>query len=268
MNTLRQICSGILLERGLPIHYLLTTLVSGVDALRELSQDEISFINTKIVYIDDNGSIDLPDGFCDIVTIGVEVGQSVIPLSPNYNINNLPNYTSNGSVAPYTTTGTNGLFYGYPTWYGSYNCGCISGYKLLRDQNRIQLGESMIGQTQAILEYISDGMSVDAATKIHPHAYQAVKVYIEWKMDRNADGERKFGLERRKIRARRNNLTPQSLNNIINSNAMLYCDPVFFCPTNTISSDVTPIIITGGYVLTEDGGYVLDEDGGKILLET
>jgi hypothetical protein len=233
VNTLRQICSGILLERGLPIHYLLTTLVSGVDALRELSQDEISFINTKIVYIDDNGSIDLPNGFLDIIGLGMGVGQNVRPLVPNSSINSLPNYTTNGTIAPYTTNGdNNGLTYNYPTWYGyggnywyggafAYTGNYSDSFKLLRDDNRIQLNEGMIGDTEAILEYISDGMNADAATKIHPHAYQAIKVYIEWKMDRNPNGERMFNNERQKIRARRNDLTPQSLKRIIDSNAGL-----------------------------------------------
>lgn len=214
MNSLKQICNGILLEKGLPIHYFMTALISAIDALRELSMEEIAFINTKIVYPDSNGSIELPSGLCDFVNISVPVGQVTQSLVPDKNINSLPNY-SLGAIVPYSTTESPIVYGGFYQYSRCFN----DTYKLLREQNRIQLNENLIGTEQCILEYITDGMDVDSATRVHPHAYQAIKVYVEWKMDRNPNGGKMFGIERKKIRARRNDITPEALKRLIERNA-------------------------------------------------
>jgi hypothetical protein len=101
---------------------------------------------------------------------------------------------------------------------GAYNA--IPGlnntsFKVLREREEIQF-DSTFDSEYIILEYITDGLDADAATKVHPYAKKTIEAYIRWQYklhNRNAgDGERmaakmEWDAEHRKLRGRMSNLT-------------------------------------------------------------
>lgn len=216
MTSLTDIAKSVLLQRGKPIHYYIDAMIAAVNCLRQLSNDEIAFVNTRLVYADDNGSITLPAGFQDIVSLGGAYGQYTGNYSPNSSINSLPNY-SGGQTVRYDTQGD-----GY--YYGNYYCSPFSGgYKVIVEGNRIQMDESIVNAPY-ILVYTCDGMNADSASRIHTYAVDSVKAYIEWQMDfkgrTRTVGEDKFNSELKKLRARKNDLTPELLKSLIYKNAL------------------------------------------------
>jgi hypothetical protein len=71
--------------------------------------------------------------------------------------------------------------------------------------------------------YISDGQSVDAATQIETQAFYALQSWIAWKQSPNAQNQfspegRYFSNEKRKLRARMNELTLNDIKDTIRKN--------------------------------------------------
>lgn len=65
-----------------------------------------------------------------------------------------------------------------------------------------------------VLDYINNGNSCDAATKVHPYAQNTIEKYVIWKNSPNRDNERSpegnaFSEAHKDLRSRINELTPE-----------------------------------------------------------
>jgi len=79
--------------------------------------------------------------------------------------------------------------------------------------------EAFIG-SNVVVQYISDGQSVDAASQIDYLAFSTIRSYQDWKRSGNANNDnspegRAFYNQKRLLRAKLNPLTIMDIRNII-----------------------------------------------------
>ncbi len=234
--TLDAIVRNFILKRRYTIHWYLEFIVYAKDCLRNLSEDDLQVINTKLLPVNSYNVVDLPADFLDYTLVGVQVGQNVKPLVETSKINRMINRNSDLEPIKYSETQVNTnnqIYYGalYPfylhtVYWNEYGepTGRLYGmgagvqddvFSIFPERNQIQLTENMTVDN-IVLEYISDGMNADAATRITPYAYDTIDAYILWQMKCNTRtygaGEAEYAkqeyIDQRKIlRARLNPMT-------------------------------------------------------------
>lgn len=192
--TIDQIVSGLLLKQGKPKHWYLQYLKYALDGLRELHFDTLGNISTQKLSVSSYKAVILPCDYVDWVRVGVQVNDKVKPLAQDNGLNRLNNYDSTGEKVPYetadTTPNSNGWYYDFILKRNSYNefLGGIfnnrpdmAGYKfkVLKERNEIQFPLDF-PYDEIILEYINDGITNDAATKVDPYATDALESYVMW----------------------------------------------------------------------------------------
>lgn len=212
LYTLDNIVRSALADRGYPLHFYLQFLQYGIDALRMLNFDVLQSIKSVRLPVNSYKAVTLPCDFVDIVKLGTETGQYVVEWGPKDSLNRLNDFDANGNKIPYgDPESESGLL---PNdWEGFWLSNFVNdkgehkgrifnnfpafrnSYKLLRERNEIQLDTAFEGQ-EIVLEYISDGLTVDASNAIHPYAIDAIKAYIFWKMKEHA---RQYNLSERRI---------------------------------------------------------------------
>lgn len=229
-----------LLERGMPLHYYTEFLFHAATCVRQLSRDTLKLINTVKIPINSYSAADLPDDFNDDLSVGFNVSGRIQNIPKKDSINPLRNKDDDGNFIPYTTTTTdNGLaVYGSNlnwTWFWNANDfgeptgrrfgvggGTSVGYKVVKERRQIQFTEN-IGEGEAVLMYISDGMRADNATQVDTKAWDAVNAFINWQRspnnaNHNSPEARTYYNERRLLRASLNDLTITDLKDIIRRN--------------------------------------------------
>lgn len=239
-TTLDVICRRALLERGLPIHYYSEFLFHASTCLRELTIDTLKIINTVNRPIDAYGAIDLPEDFLDDVGLSFADGATLSPLPHRKNMNPIRVHsTETGQFeqqASSVNINTGDLYFpfvGY-TWFWNVsdygeptgrifgaNGGNPYGYEVFKERRQIQLyGGVNLGN--AVLQYISDGQSIDNASMVDTLAFSTIQNYIIWKSSPNADNEfspqgRMYYNTKRKLRTRLSGLTGTDIVNIMRS---------------------------------------------------
>lgn len=226
-----------LLEEGYPIHWYAEGLFHASAGLRELSFDSLQIVNSRQLPVNDYFAIDLPEDFVDDVMLGIPVGGEIQAVPKNYSLNPLRATTSDGDYTQYNTATTinsvataylpyalwyyNFNDYGEPTgrYFGARGGAIQNGYKVIKERRQIQVTESFTA-TDAILMYISDGQSLDAASQIDTRAFEAIKSYIAWKCSSNKNNNfspegQNWHNQRRLLRARMNDFTVTDIRNII-----------------------------------------------------
>lgn len=218
--TLDHIVRSILAQRGLTIHWYVKYLKLAGDCLRELHFDTLRVVNYKLIDIDEKGAGDLPEDYVDWCKVGYGDTQILYPLVSYDGIKKAPNLDENDNEVPYGV-----LPIGDTSWYsecweaninihgedlgrrfGVRQSSYGQGFKIIRERGIIQLSEA-VGLRQVMMEYISDGSSCSAASKIHPYAQKTIEDYGVWKNSRNRDNPRSpeaelFYESHRKLRAR------------------------------------------------------------------
>ncbi len=244
LTTIDSIIRRYLLEKGLPIHFYAEALFNASTCFRELSIDTLQVVNTKRLPINEYFAVDLPDDYIDDVMVGVPAGQYVQPIPKKSGITPLRLTDSDGNYTTYASQETdatdavqyNGDFIPAIGWYWNINdfgesvgryFGASGGaapntYSIVKERRQIQLPESFIG-TSIILVYISDGQTIDSATQIDTQAFYTIQSWIAWKHSPNAQNlfspEARYYLnEKRKLKARMNELTLNDIKDIIRSN--------------------------------------------------
>lgn len=197
-SSIDNIIRAILLRKSYTIHWYLDALLAARDCLREITFDDLQIINTELVPLNDAFAAQIPNGAADIVKVGVRVGQFVRPLVRVNNINPME-FMEEGISEPYSdlvaqnsssifNSLSTGNFWRTITWnqYGEnvgrlfgYNGGYSDTYQVFPERNEIQCNES-IGFDAIVVEYIGDGMNIDAATHIDPYAIATIEAYILW----------------------------------------------------------------------------------------
>jgi len=240
-TTIDQICRRALLENSLPIHWYAEYLFHSSTCLRELSFDTLKITNTKSLPVNVDGSVDLPDDYVDDVMLSFNTGAVLKPIPHRDTINPLRVHNTTTGLfeqQPTTTALTQGgLYFPYVgrTWYWNISdygepTGRLfgsdgenpNGYKVIKERGQIQLyGE--YSTDNIILQYISDGSSIDSASQVDVLAFSTVQAWINWKSSQNANNEfspegKLFYNAKRKLRGRLNGMTTEDVKNILRSN--------------------------------------------------
>lgn len=239
-QTLDNIVRSVLMQRGYSLHWYIQALKSASDCLRELTFDTLQNINTVKLPVSDTGVAEIPCDFVDHVKVGLERGQYIKPLVQKDGINRLQRKDNTGTPISYENIGGNiGNVIPYPVFFTSdyvsdnmqplgrmfgFNAGWIrDGYKVLRERGEIQLEQSVCADF-IYLEYISDGQCSDNATRVHPYAQKTIEAYILWQFKEHSRtygpqerelSKREFESQRRILRARLNDLTPEMIKRIV-----------------------------------------------------
>lgn len=256
--SLDRIVKNILLKRRYPLQYYIQYLLYAKDGLREIAFDcPIISSRYKCLTVDQTTmTAELPDDFVDKVRVSVRVGQYIVPLVEDPQLQTIPNYDSDFNVQPYSqgvqvpsaqTNGTYGYYnnsFGYaaPYWYmvnynnWGENLGRHFGglpaysdtYKINRAENNIKVNENLRNCVyEIVLEYISNGMDADSATHIDAYAQMAIEKFCMWQFKEHnrtySEGEAQiakgdYEAELGKLRARLNPLTLDDLTRIITKN--------------------------------------------------
>lgn len=241
-TSLDRIVKGMLISKGYPIHYYMQFLYWGSRGYEELHFDSLRSIKTvKLPINQDYKAVTVPCDFMDWVKIGIPYGQFVRPLISRPGISRLNNFDDDGNKVMYGDTNGvsssffDGLFFnGYTQVYNENGefTGRIFGagigdnpytFNYVEERNEIQLHETLAA-TDIILQYITDGTSIDNATMITPYAKAAIEAYINWQQKEHSrvygDGERErarqlFNKQHALLRARKNELTKDKIIGIV-----------------------------------------------------
>lgn len=239
--SLNHITRSVLSQKQLPIHYYYRFLKYASDGFRELLFDVLQVTNTVRLPVNDLNEATIPGDYVDWVKIGVQSGQFVRPLISKESINNLANFdTDDGSQIAYPEPETDeDLLVGYYNWLGEntnthgedmggyYGVGAgvePDTFKVIRERGVIQLNQR-ITETKIVLQYLGDGSSVNAVSTVEPYAQKTIECYIDWqyKLHSKSFGqgdhklaEQEFYTQLRKLIGRKNKLTPDSVERIIN----------------------------------------------------
>lgn len=248
LTTLDTIVRRGLLEANLPMHYYFEYLVHGSTCLRELSFDTLKIVNTVQLPVNDYGAVDLPDDFVDDVSVGyfgngvlqplphqdfisplrqwsTTTGQFTQPQIPTNGV--VPNNYNNVNSGSDLFLGGLGIFwfwnvsdFGEPTgrFFGATG-GTQFGYKVIKERRQIQMSVGY-ERTSIVLQYISDGQSVDSATQIDTQAIQCIRAWQEWKRSPNANNEYSqeaisFWNRKKNLRARLSGMTLIDVKNVL-----------------------------------------------------
>lgn len=213
LYTLDNIVRSALADKQYPMHWYLQYLTYGVDCLRQLNMDTLHNLKSVRLPINSYKAATLPNDFVDYVRVGSEVGQYITPMGEKTDsYNRLNKFDSQGNKVPYgDIEAENGIlpnnWEGY--WYTNYindkgeHLGRIfnhfpgfrDSFVILRERNEIQLDVSYSGK-EVVMDYISDGMTVDASNSVHPYAIDAIKAYIFWK---HKEHGRQYNLSERQV---------------------------------------------------------------------
>ena len=222
MTSIDKIVRGVLLQKGLSIHFYITYLVYARDCLRELSMDCLKTVNYKLLTLDEWNEAEIPCDFLDDVGVGYEVGQLIRPLVKDNGLNSLVNYDSQGNRISFDERtlssnprdnylyGQENIDYGAALYWGNgwnyttvddygealgrmygYRNNKSDTYKIIRDRNVIKINEDISNTGKFVLTYIGDGTDCDAASMITPYAISTIEAYIKWQSREN---NRSYGL--------------------------------------------------------------------------
>jgi hypothetical protein len=236
MYTLDKIVRQVLAEREYPIHFYLQFLTYGVSALRELNFDTLQSVKSVRLPVNSYKAATLPCDFVDYIRVGNELGQYIDPFGEKESFNRLNKFDAQGNKITYPDVESQNSY--IPAnydglWYSTYanDRGELLGrifnarptfrnsFLVIKERNEIQLDVNFDG-TEITMDYISDGLSVDASNAIHPYATETIKSYIVWKMKDNGRhynmGERQMAKDEyynqlRILRARMNEMDTISI---------------------------------------------------------
>lgn len=238
--TLNGLARSYLSQTRQPIHRYYRCLKFASDCVRELIFDTLKVTNTVRIPINEFGEAELPHDYVDFCKVGIQAGQYFRPIVNKNTINPLANFdTSTGDQITYPNPVSTDDWTGLYQWWGininshGENTGAYYGlgagsepdtYEIFEDRNVIQVNQDL-GATKLVLQYVSDGTYSNAATQISPYAQKAIETYIDWQYKEHSksfgayDAQRAkqiFDREHEKLRARKNDLTPELVQRIIN----------------------------------------------------
>jgi len=236
---LDMIVTGLLLEKRYPIQYYIQFLYLASRGYQTIHFSSLANTKTLKLPVNSYNAIELPCDFLDWVKVGVAHGQLVQALSERRGITRLNNFDDSGNKITFGKDNLNGVeesamdatfFRGYQQFYnengeftgrmfGVANGENAQTFRLAPERNEIQLHEGLRVK-DIILQYTTDGSSIDNATMITPYARAVIEAYIIWKMKEanrsiglgeRAEAKRQYGLELALFRAQMFPLTRQGI---------------------------------------------------------
>lgn len=212
LYTLDNVVRGALAEKGYSLHWYLQYLTYGVDALRELNFDVLQNIKSVRLPINSYKAATLPNDYVDYVRVGNELGQYISPWGEKRDsFNRLNKFDSQGNKVPYDNIESevsilpiNWESYWASTYINdkgehlgrvfNHRPAFRESFVILRERNEIQL--DVTAGKEIVMDYISDGTSLDASNSVHPYALATIKSYIFWK---HKEHNRHYNLSERQI---------------------------------------------------------------------
>jgi hypothetical protein len=206
--------------------------------LRELRLDCAQDVKTVLLDVTDRKTAKLPDGFVKYTKIGAPLGQYVLTLSLNDELNTLPRTTSSQSVAGLLSQHLpNGLNFGQYEGYTFFNFnggslfgigGGLPSKGYFKVHNNGTCKELLLDYDyslpQVYVEYITDGLDPCTETIVHPFEVDYIIKFCDLKYEKKNnpkatnysinEAERDLFWAEKKVRARNNPLTPQDVINI------------------------------------------------------
>lgn len=222
---LASVVDNFLIENDLGSGWFAKGLVWAIRGLRELSLDSFQDAKTALLDVTDRNSVVLPPGFVDWAVVS-SYGSRPITLAVNGDISLIPPFEeimdaqrATREQGYYLANFEGGRIFSYGA--GSYTRG---NFKVHDNGDCKMLLMDCPRYSRIYLEYITDGFDPCGETIIHPYIYDYLMKYMESQYeDKNnpkatesskyRKGEDLFYAEKR-VRARRNNLDPQTLLNM------------------------------------------------------
>lgn len=238
-NTISAVVDHVLFKKTLHEAWYQWMLEMGLWHLRELKLSTWQDVKTVLLEVTDRKTVLLPDSFIDWVAVGIPVGQYVVTLGVNSKLKLTDRSTDDNIVAGLLSQNMpTGIDFDNYTGYRLHNFNGSSlrsigaGLNIQKGTFRyIDHGTSKellldydFNQTHVYLEYITDGFDPCGETIVNPYFADYVKKGMEfsWEEEKNpsrteASIDRKakdFRDAWRLVRARKNNLDPQTIINV------------------------------------------------------
>ena len=235
---LESVVREYLFENGKTEHRFAQALQFGISCLRELHYDVTGVPVIKILDVNSNDTVDLPDdylnyiriGFVDSIGILRELGRNPkIALNRTLDAcggrgERTTNEDSSAGVpfysgSEYTATHIRnseeiGRFYGLGGGNNSYGT-----FRIDKDYGQIQL-DCYIGGDTITIEYLADLNKTNGEFEVHPFSIETVKAWIDWKFNEtnpnvsSGVAERKrqlYGTNKKLLRSRMASMSVQDL---------------------------------------------------------
>lgn len=219
-------------DHGLPMHYYFRFLNWAIRGLKQATYDHAINIKSVRRTVTDYNAVIVPDDFVDLIMIGEERGDEVVPYLNNGALNRLNNLDTEGNKINYPTLDTqynSGLYHvlshednfnNHGEYKGrdfAYVGGKHQSYMYLAERQEIQL-KNTVASTEVVMTYISDGVITSDANLVHPYAEELILTWIRWKrlehlprLHRNetaeSKAEKRYYNEKRILRGRMNEMT-------------------------------------------------------------
>lgn len=250
--SLDQIIRNVLQRRQYSLHWYLPFAIYAKDCLRQLVEDDLRVLNTKVITIDINTGLgELPNDYLDYSMVGIRSGQAIIPLVEADTSDGLVNYNSDWEITKFNSrdsatteiVGNANLLYGpygFSQWltthYNNFgqNAGRFYGgiayydtFKILKPLNKIKLNETLSFR-EVVMVYISNGMDSNVATRLDPYCQDTIEAYIlfQYKANTRSYGlgerqlaEQEYITQRKILRSRMSDLSLSKLRRIVNRNS-------------------------------------------------
>lgn len=238
-NKISAIVDHVMFTKTLPEAWWQWMLEQALWHLRELSLDVWQEPKTVLLEVTDRRTVILPPDYVDWSKVGVKVGQYFVTLGVNDKLNLMDRENNssdfvNGLVSQNLPNGLNFNSYGgyYFFNYNGSSLPFVGGGFIAKGSFRVKqtgtIKEILLDydypHTHVYLEYISDGFDPCGETVVDPYFADYLKkgMLFSWEQDKEP-GRTEASIYRRgsdfydaerKVRARKNDLDPQTLLNI------------------------------------------------------
>jgi hypothetical protein len=238
-NKISAIVDHFLIKKGQTEHYFNWVLAMVLWYLRELRLDSAQDIKTELLPVTDRKTVILPLNCVDVILTAVKVGQYAVTLGVNDKLTLLdrqPNSADfvHGLLSQNLPNGLNFNAYSGFNMF-NYNGGSISSYGggfaakgTFRIHDNGTCKEILLDYdypyTEVYVEYITDGFDPCGETVVNPYLadYCLKAAELAWEEEKNPNSTENSIFRKgqdlhyaeKKVRARKNDLDPQTLLNI------------------------------------------------------